>query len=156
MQDFIGTKQVWKFRTRNSVSRILDSLKRIMRYTKATEQLWKNVKKKNSVFRKSKSRRRSGRQNFWKNRKTAQNTLNILEREAEKLNEKYTRYATYEKAGQYTLPEEISVEQMEARYVAITSVLSQELKDLEERETKASGRFQREQNELEHLQKKYR
>ena len=88
--------------------------------------------------------------------KTAQNTLNILEREAEKLNEKYTRYATYEKAGQYTLPEEISVEQMEARYVAITSVLSQELKDLEERETKASGRFQREQNELEHLQKKYR
>lgn len=88
--------------------------------------------------------------------KTAQNTLNILEREAEKLNEKYTRYATYEKAGQYTLPEEISVEQMEARYEAITSVLSQELKDLEERETKASGRFQREQNELEHLQKKYR
>ena len=88
--------------------------------------------------------------------KTAQNTLNILEREAEKLNEKYTRYATYEKAGQYTLPEEISVEQMEARYEAITSVLSQELKDLEERETKASCRFQREQNELEHLQKKYR
>ena len=52
-----------------------------------------------------------------------------MEREAEKLNEKYTRYATYEKAGQYTLPEEISVEQMEARYEAITSVLSQELKD---------------------------
>ena len=88
--------------------------------------------------------------------KTAQNMLNILEREAEKLNEKYTRYATYEKAGQYILPEEISVEQMEARYEAITSVLSQELKDLEERETKASVRFQREQNELEHFQKKYR
>ena len=119
MQDFI-VKQVWKFRTRNSVSRILDSLKRIMRYTKATEQLWKNVKKKNSVFRKIKKLAKERQAKLLEEQKTAQNMLNILEREAEKLNEKYTRYATYEKAGQYTLPEEISVEQMEARYVAIT------------------------------------
>ena len=88
--------------------------------------------------------------------KTAQNTLNILEREAEKLNEKYTRYAGYEKAGEFTLPEKMSAEQMEVRYEAITSVLSQELKDLEEREAKAAGHFQRELDELDHLQKKYR
>lgn len=45
---------------------------------------------------------------------------------------------------------------MEARYEAITSVLSQELKDLEEQERRTVVRFQREKEELEHLQKKYR
>lgn len=88
--------------------------------------------------------------------KTAQNKLNMLEREAEKLNEKYIRYAAYEETDQYDLTGEMSAEQMEARYEAITSVLSQELKDLEERETKAAGRFQRELEELDHLRKKYR
>ena len=115
-------------------------------------------------------------------------SLNMLEREADKLSEKYARYAAYEEkdtgstlntdnvsdinsiintgstpnAGnitetkQYILPESMTIEQMEARYEAITSALSQELKDLEEREKKAAGRFQRERDELEYLQKKYR
>ena len=87
---------------------------------------------------------------------SAENTLNMLEREAEKLNEKYSRYDAYEKTGQFTLEAGMPVEQMEARYEAITSVLSQELKDLEEQERRTVVRFQREKEELEHLQKKYR
>ena len=82
--------------------------------------------------------------------------MNMLEREAEKLNEKYSRYDAYEKTGQFTLEAGMPVEQMEARYEAITAVLSQELKDLEEQERRTVVRFQREKEELEHLQKKYR
>jgi len=38
----------------------------------------------------------------------------------------------------------MSTEQMEARYEAITSVLSQELKNLEEQERRSAARYQRE------------
>ena len=113
-------------------------------------------KKEELRFQENQKLARERQTKLLEEQKTAQNTLNMLEREAEKLNEKYTRYAGYDKAGQFALPEEMSAEQMEVRYEAITSVLSQELKDLEEREAKAAGRFQREQDELDHLQKKYR
>ncbi len=113
-------------------------------------------KKEELRFQENQKLARERQTKLLEEQKTAQNTLNILERKAEKLNEKYTRYAGYDKAGQFALPEEMSAEQMEVRYEAITSVLSQELKDLEEREAKTAGRFQREQDELAHLQKKYR
>ena len=113
-------------------------------------------KKEELRFQENQKLARERQTKLLEEQKTAQNTLNMLEREAEKLNEKYTRYAGYDKAGQFALSEEMSAEQMEVRYEAITSVLSQELKDLEEREAKAAGRFQREQDELDHLQKKYR
>ena len=44
---------------------------------------------------------------------------------------------------------------MEARYEAITSVLSQELKNLEEQERRSAARYQREKEDLDYLQKKY-
>ena len=113
-------------------------------------------KKEELRFQENQKLARERQTKLLEEQKTAQNTLNMLEREAEKLNEKYTRYAGYDKAGQFALSEEMSAEQMEVRYEAITSVLSQELKDLEEREAKTAGRFQREQDELAHLQKKYR
>ena len=132
---------------------------------------------------------------------TLEYSLNMLEREADKLNEKYTRYAAYEepdniesirllhketdrekpgnlinksdsgksisektstskadnkKSEQQIQIANMSPEQMEARYEAITSVLSQELKNLEEQERKTSGRYQREKEELDYIQKKYR
>lgn len=107
-------------------------------------------------YQESQKRAKERQIKFLEEQKTAQNQLNLLEREAEKLNEKYIRYASYEETDAKIKVAEMSAEQMEARYEAITSVLSRELKDLEERERKAAGRFQREQEELEHLQKKYR
>ena len=47
----------------------------------------------------------------------------------------------------------MSTEQMEARYEAITSVLSQELKNLEEQERRSAARYQREKEDLDYLQK---
>ena len=97
---------------------------------------------------------------------TLEHNLNMLEREKDKLDEKYTRYASYE-AGSRESDEvrkqqsqqfgfdSMSTEQMEARYEAITSVLSQELKNLEEQERRSAARYQREKEDLDYLQKKY-
>ena len=97
---------------------------------------------------------------------TLEHNLNMLEREKDKLDEKYTRYASYE-AGSRESDEvrkqqsqrfgfaSMSTEQMEARYEAITSVLSQELKNLEEQERSSAARYQREKEDLDYLQKKY-
>ena len=104
----------------------------------------------------SQKRARERQRKLLEEKKTAENSLNILEREAERLNEKYAIYVSYESAGQFILSEGISMEQMEARYEAITSALSRELKDMEEQEKKAQGRYRREKEELEYLQKKYR
>ena len=56
----------------------------------------------------------------------------------------------------FHIDESLSADQMEARYEAITSVLSQELKDLEAQEKKVAGRFQRAMDDLEYQQKKYK
>lgn len=79
----------------------------------------------------------------------------VLARESDRLKEKYRKYETYEKAAENVRLSEMTTEQMEARYEAITSVLSQELQELEIQEQKASRRFQRAVDELSHLQKKY-
>ena len=97
---------------------------------------------------------------------TLEHNLNMLEREKDRLDEKYTRYASYEmdsresdevrkQQSQQFGFDSMSTEQMEARYEAITSVLSQELKNLEEQERRSAARYQREKEDLDYLQKKY-
>ena len=155
LQDFIVKAGL---EIQNQKQRIADfeQLEKDYAVYESNRTVLEKCKKEELRFQENQKLARERQTKLLEEQKTAQNTLNILERKAEKLNEKYTRYAGYDKAGQFALPEEMSAEQMEVRYEAITSVLSQELKDLEEREAKTAGRFQREQDELAHLQKKYR
>ena len=92
-------------------------------------------KKEENRYQENQKRAKERQIKLLEEKRSAENSLNMLEREEEKLNEKYSRYAAYE---------------------TTTSVLSQELQELEEREKKTAVRFQREKEELEHLQKKYR
>ena len=107
-------------------------------------------------FRENQKLAKDRRSKLLEEKMSLEYSLNMLEREADKLREKSARYTAYEETEGYILPEGMTTDQMEARYEAITSGLSQELKDLEEREKKAASRFQREREELEYLQKKYR
>lgn len=117
-------------------------------------------KKNETRFRENQKLARDRQTKLLEEKLTLEHNLNMLEREADRLKEKYNRYEAYEttedEGSQQLLDESISPEQMETRYEAITSVLSQELKSLEEQERKAAARYQREKEELDYLQKKYR
>lgn len=118
--------------------------------------LLEKCKKEEQRFQENQKLAKDRQTRFLEEQRSAENKLSVVVREGERFNEKYTRYAAYEEIDQDVLAEDRSVEQMEARYKAITSLLSQELKDLEERERRAASRFQDEKDQLEHLQKKYR
>ena len=118
--------------------------------------LLEKCKKEEARYQENQKLSRDRQEKLLEEKKTLEYSINMLSREEERLNGKLTRYAAYENSEQkFQLDESMSPEQMEARYEAITSVLSQELKDLEAQEMKAAGRYQREKEELEHLQKKY-
>lgn len=126
-------------------------------YESNREVLEKCKKEMKHAIRKIRSLPETGRGNFWKKRRLWNISINLLGREEERLSEKYARYAAYENAEQnFHIDESLSADQMEARYEAITSVLSQELKDLEAQEKKVAGRFQRAMDDLEYQQKKYK
>lgn len=75
------------------------------------------------------------------------------------LQEKFRCYADYNQKPQIkdsTGLEALSIADMEARFKAITSGLSQELKELETQEQKALKRYQDAEKELERLRAKYR
>ena len=123
-------------------------------------------KKDEIRFRENQKLAKDRQEKLLEEKMTLEHNLNMLEREKDKLDEKYTRYASYE-AGSRESDEvrkqqrqqfgfaSMSTEQMEARYEAITSVLSQELKNLEEQERRSAARYQREKEDLDYLQKKY-
>lgn len=118
--------------------------------------LLEKCKKEEARYQENQKLSRDKQEKLLEEKKTLEYSINMLSREEERLNGRLTRYAAYENSEQkFQLDESMSPEQMEARYEAITSVLSQELKDLEAQEMKAAGRYQREKEELEHLQKKY-
>ena len=106
---------------------------------KATVKYWKSAKKKHAI-RKIRSCQETGRGNFWKKEDFGIQYKHAGQGRKERLSEKYARYAAYENAEQnFHIDESLSADQMEARYETITSVLSQELKDLEA-QGKESGR----------------
>ena len=118
--------------------------------------LLEKCKKEEARYQENQKLSRDKQEKLLEEKKTLEYSINMLSREEERLNGRLTRYAAYENSEQkFQLDKSMSPEQMEARYEAITSVLSQELKDLEAQEMKAAGRYQREKEELEHLQKKY-
>lgn len=79
--------------------------------------------------------------------------------EGEALQKLYQKFAGYqEKSEKVNSDEFLSKEdasKLEARYEAITSEISQELKDLESEEEKAMARYQKSFEELEELRQKY-
>lgn len=84
-----------------------------------------------------------------------------LAREGEEIRKEGRKYQGYEKAqvpgGAEAEPVEESrnMREMEARYAAITSRMSQEIQELEASEQRAASRYQESLDELLHLQKKY-
>lgn len=82
---------------------------------------------------------------------------NLLQEER-LLQESFRCYADYDKKPQIknsTELETLSIADMEARFKAITSGLSQELKELEAQEQKVLKRYQKAEKELERLRGKY-
>ena len=67
---------------------------------------------------------------------------------------KYQRYNGNSDDTASTL-DDSAVREMEARYAAVTSQMSQEIQELEEQEQRAAGRYQDAADELLHLQRKY-
>lgn len=91
-----------------------------------------------------------------------QNTLETekdgLEQESAALRECRQKYQLYKKPDSVTAEESPSdtAEEMEARYKAVTSAMSQEIHELEEQERKAAKHYEDLVEELEHLKGKYR
>lgn len=123
-------------------------------------------KKDETRFRENQKLAKDRQEKLLEEKMTLEHNLNMLEREKDRLDEKYTRYASYESGSRESDEvrkqqsqqfgfDSMSPEQMEARYEAITSVLSQELKNLEEQERRSAARYQREKEDLDYLQKKY-
>lgn len=88
-----------------------------------------------------------------------QNGQAELERQKERQQEQSAVYQGYETAGGPEIMSALSgmsLSEMEARYMAVTSAVSQELQELEAREQKNLRRHQQAQEELKHLAGKYR
>ena len=80
----------------------------------------------------------------------------VLDREQQHLQEKCAIYKKYEKAQKDAeCSEELSLEEMEVRYTAITGNLSMKLQELEKQEERAAKRYEDALDELMHLRKKY-
>lgn len=91
--------------------------------------------------------------------KTGEIERNNLIREGEEIRRECRKYERYERAeDREKTKEEVSqsIRDMEARYAAITSCMSQEIQELEEQEQRAGKRYQDAADELEHLRRKYR
>lgn len=98
--------------------------------------------------------------------KTAEIEGSTLIREGEEIRKEARKYQKYEadktpvemeeeKSGDEAGDEIRNIKEMEARYSAITSRMSQQIQELEEQEVKAVGRYQEAADELEHLQRNY-
>lgn len=90
--------------------------------------------------------------------KTLERNCDNLLREMRQIKESVQRYHRYEKTGAQapeTLGTEMDAAEMEARYAAITSNISQELQELERQEQKAAKRYEASDAELKILQEKY-
>lgn len=132
-------------------------LKRDYDFYESNREALEKCKKEEARYQENQKLARDRQRKLLEEKKTLEYSINMLGREEERLSEKYARYAAYENAEQnFHIDESLSADQMEARYEAITSVLSQELKDLEAQEKKVAGRFQRAMDDLEYQQKKYK
>lgn len=123
------------------------NLKELMRCKKEAKKL--NEKQKLCKNRQEKLRERQ---------KTGEIERNTLIREGEELRRESRKYERYERIEDGTVSKEDSregIREMEARYAAITSRMSQEIQELEEQEQRAGNRCQAAVDELEHLQRKY-
>lgn len=132
-------------------------LKRDYDSYESNREVLEKCKKEEARYQENQKLARDRQRKLLEEKKTLEYSINMLGREEERLSEKYARYAAYENAEQnFHIDESLSADQMEARYEAITSVLPQELKDLEAQEKKVAGRFQRAMDDLEYQQKKYK
>ena len=130
-------------------------LKRDYDSYESNREVLEKCKKEEARYQENQKLARDRQRKLLEEKKTLEYSINMLGREEERLSEKYARYAAYENAEQnFHIDESLSADQMEARYEAITSVLSQELKNLEEQERRSAARYQREKEDLDYLQKK--
>ena len=96
------------------------------------------------------------------NLRTLETAEDLLDRERQKLQEKYLIYEKYELAALDSADisdweaEQKNSEAMEIRYMAITGSMSLEMQELENQEKRAARRYEEETEELNHLRVKYR
>lgn len=128
------------------------NVKELMRCKKEAEKL----KEKQKLCK-------SRQEKLREQQKTGEIERNNLIREGEEIRRECRKYERYERAedraeGREKTKEEVSqsIRDMEARYAAITSCMSQEIQELEEQEQRAGKRYQDAADELEHLRRKYR
>lgn len=93
-------------------------------------------------------------------RKTKETERAVLVKEQEELKRSTEKYFLYEEPPgdeeHETFIGGMDIKEMEARYLAVTSGITRELKELKEREQRAARRYQSALEELTHLEKKYR
>ncbi len=124
------------------------NVKELMRCKKEAEKL----KEKQKLCK-------SRQEKLREQQKTGEIERNNLIREGEEIRRECRKYERYERAeDREKTKEEVSqsIRDMEARYAAITSCMSQEIQELEEQEQRAGKRYQDAADELEHLRRKYR
>ncbi len=124
------------------------NVKELMRCKKEAEKL----KEKQKLCK-------SRQEKLREQQKTGEIERNNLIREGEEIRRECRKYERYEQAeDREKTKEEVSqsIRDMEARYAAITSCMSQEIQELEEQEQRAGKRYQDAADELEHLRRKYR
>ena len=83
-----------------------------------------------------------------------------LLKEREELKKSAGKYSLYEKIPENSEEHQdfaagMNIREMEARYDAATSGIARELNELKEQEQRAAGRYERAQDELSHLERKY-
>ena len=93
--------------------------------------------------------------------KTLDLEANRLETECQKFREKQHIYESYggdesDREGEQTFPDAADVELMEARYLAITSSMSQKLQDMEAQEGRTAKKYESAAGDLENLRLRYR
>nr|WP_294525954.1 hypothetical protein [uncultured Blautia sp.] len=120
-----------------------------------------NVRAEEKILQEMQTASREKIQSLQELRRSLELDGDKLLRDGEELHTKYRKYQTYEStestlnAEMESEQKELPLSQLEARYDALTSEFSRELKELEEQEQTCMKRFQRAEEELVHLQEKY-
>lgn len=109
--------------------------------------------KESDRFEQEKVNARVLQQKFQEQMKTIENEKNALSYERKRLDEKYVKFAVYECDE---TDDSLSVDELEARYEAITTQMSQELQELENLLERTSQNLISEKRDLENIKKKYR
>lgn len=141
-----------------------ESLLRAYEIYEQNRRTLEQIQKKEVRFQEAKDRSMGQLAKLMEEQKTLETDQDGLLDRARQLRDTIKQYQRYEKTEEEAFGlgrdvnqevEELTPAEMEARYAAITAHISQELKELESQEQRASKRYEESADELSHLQEKY-